>query len=109
MDADAEQKLLIFRHVPDFIGEAALHLDRHLDATDNAAEFRQDRIAGIMIDLAAASSSGMGQGGEPDAQGFVRCIFVLAGKARIASDIGVKDRRQLALYRLVAHLPPPRL
>jgi hypothetical protein len=51
MDADAEQQLLVFRHVPVFVPEPALNFDRHLDAADDAAELRQDGIAGIMVTL----------------------------------------------------------
>jgi hypothetical protein len=32
MDADAEQQLLVFRHVPVFVPEPALNFDGHLDA-----------------------------------------------------------------------------
>lgn len=76
---------------------------------DTAAELGEDSIARIMIDAPAAPLDGAGQAGKAGALGGVGGILVGAGEPGLAGHVGKKNRRQLALYRLLRHVPPPRV
>ena len=106
MDADAELDPPVGRQARVALEHAVLHLDRAAHGVDHAAELGENAVSGALDDPPVmGGDGGIDQVAAHRPDPSERALFVAAGEAAKADDVGGQNRGELSR---LGHEPVPR-